>query len=305
MLMRIVLFSFIWACVAAANTLMNVRPCYAETMAINVFNEPGAGSVNSYWLTAPAGVVVIDAQRTPSAAEKLARQIKATGKTVMGIIITHPHPDHARGLAILAKEFPNAPIYSSQATLDSMKADKLHYFPSDLPMPNKIIEPKEELVVGGIKFKADEIGAGEAEAMTVLYMPEKNIVFSSDVISGHQMTPYLAEGRSGAWLKQLEAISAECMKTKIVYPGHGASGSPQELISAQKEYIVRFRSLIGKQLKNGMISPESKQAIVSEMERRYPNYLPVAFVPQIIETNRQLLGLNVDAVAKELAQERH
>jgi glyoxylase-like metal-dependent hydrolase (beta-lactamase superfamily II) len=303
--MRIVLFSFIWACVAAANTLMNVRPCYAETMAINVFNEPGAGSVNSYWLTAPAGVVVIDAQRTPSSAEKLARQINATGKSVMGIIITHPHPDHARGLAILAKEFPNAPIYSSQATLDSMKADKFHYFPSDLPMPNKIIAPNGELVVSGIKFKVDEIGAGEAEAMTILYLPTEKVVFSSDVISGYRMTPYLAEGRSGAWLKQLEAISPECMKMKIVYPGHGASGPPRELIAAQKRYIVTFRGLISKQLKNGVISPESKQAIVSEMERRYPNSMPVAFVPQIIETSRQLLGLNVDAVAKELTQERH
>jgi glyoxylase-like metal-dependent hydrolase (beta-lactamase superfamily II) len=240
-----------------------------------------------------------------SSAEKLARQIKATGKSVVGIIITHPHPDHVRGLAILAKEFPNAPIYSSQATLESMKADKFHYFPGDLPMPNKIIEPNGELVVGGIKFKADEIGAGEAEAMTVLYMPTEKIVFSSDVISGHRMTPYLAEGRSGAWLKQLAAISPECIKMKIAYPGHGASGPPRELLAAQKKYIVTFRGLIGKRVKNGMLSPGSKQAIVSEMERRYPNSMPVAFVPQAVETSRQLLGLNVDAVAKELARERH
>lgn len=305
MLMRIVSFMFMWACALAASVLANVWPCHAETVAINVFNEPGAGSVNSYWLMVPAGVVVIDAQRTLSSAEKLARQIKATGKSVVGIIITHPHPDHVRGLAILAKEFPNAPIYSSQATLESMKADKFHYFPGDLPMPNNIIEPNGELVVGGIKFKADEIGAGEAEAMTVLYMPTEKIVFSSDVISGHRMTPYLAEGRSGAWLKQLQAISAEFMKMKIVYPGHGASGPPRELISAQKRYIATFRGLIDKQLTNGIISPESKQAIVNEMERRYPNSMPVAFVPQTIETSRQLLGLNVDAVAKELTQERH
>jgi glyoxylase-like metal-dependent hydrolase (beta-lactamase superfamily II) len=304
-LTRSVLFSLMWACVAAASVLTDVWPCYAQTVAINVFNEPGPGSVNSYWLATPAGVVVIDAQRTLSSAENLARQIKATGKPVLGIIITHPHPDHARGLVVLAKEFPDAAIYSSQATLDSMKADKFHYFPSDLPMPNKIIEPNGDLVVGGIKFKTNEIGAGEAEAMTVLYLPIEKIVFSSDVISGHRMTPYLAEGRSGAWLKQLEAISPECLKMKTVYPGHGAAGPPRELIAAQKKYIVTLRGLIRKQLRSGMLSPENKQAIVSEMERRYPNSTPVAFVPQTIETSRQLLGLNVDAMAKELTQEPH
>jgi glyoxylase-like metal-dependent hydrolase (beta-lactamase superfamily II) len=275
----------------------------AAQVSVNVFNEPGAGSVNSYWLASPSGIVVIDAQRTPVAAEKLVEQIKVTGKPVLAIIISHPHPDHARGLAVLSRAFPNAPIYSSQATRDSLSADAFHYFPDHVPMPARIIRPDQDLVIGNLTFKPDEIGAGEAEAMTVLYMPSENIVFSSDAVSGPRMTPFLIEGRSGAWLKQLETMLPRYGKAKTLYPGHGASGAPQDLISAQMKYLTTFRGLIKERLGNGGLSPQDRQSIVSEMQRRYPDYLPVAVAPKMIETDRQLIELNAGAIAKELAKE--
>jgi glyoxylase-like metal-dependent hydrolase (beta-lactamase superfamily II) len=241
----------------------------AAHVSVNVFNEPGAGSVNSYWLTSSSGIVVIDAQRTPAAAETLVQQIKVTGKPVLGIIISHP----------------------------------FHYFPDHVPLPARIIQPDHELVIGDITFKPDEIGAGEAEAMTVLYVPSENIVFSSDAVSGPRMTPFLIEGRSGAWLKELETMLPRYGKAKTLYPGHGASGAPQDLISAQTKYLTTFRGLIKERLGNGGLSPQDRQSIVSEMQRRYPDYLPVAVAPKMIETDRQLIELNADAIAKELAKE--
>jgi glyoxylase-like metal-dependent hydrolase (beta-lactamase superfamily II) len=282
--------------------LLGAMQAFAQ-VSVNVFNEPGMGSVNSYWIKSGGGIVIIDAQRSPVAAEKLVQQVKATGKPVLGIIISHPHPDHARGLVVLTKAFPDAPIYSSQATLDSIRKDKFHYFSDHLSLPNKIIPASQEFVIGNIRFKSDEIGPGEAEAMTMLYLPAEDILFSSDVISGPRMTPFLVEGRSGAWLKQLEIVSSKYGKTKTIYPGHGASGTPQGIVSAQKEYLMTFQVLIKGRLGAGGLSFQDRQSIVSEMERRYPDYLPVAFAPGIIETNRQLLELNVDAIAKELAQE--
>lgn len=160
-----------------ANLLSGVSMQAFAQVSVNVFNEPGMGSVNSYWLKSGDDIVIIDAQRTPAAAEKLVQQVKATGKPVLGIIISHPHPDHARGLVVLAKAFPDAPIYSSQATLESMRSNKFHYFSDHLPLPNKIIPPGQEFVIGNIRFKSDEIGPGEAEAMTMLYLPAEDILF--------------------------------------------------------------------------------------------------------------------------------
>jgi hypothetical protein len=80
---------------------------------------------------------------------------------------------------------------------------------------------------------------------------------------------------------------------------------PQGIVSAQKEYLTTLQGLIKGRLGTDGLSSQDRQSIVSEMERRYPNYLPVAFAPGMIETNRQLLELNVDAVAKELAPVQH
>lgn len=105
----------------------------AASLTVNIYNEPGAGSVNSYWLTTNQGVIVIDAQRTPSSAAQLVGQIRATGKPVIGIILTHPHPDHGRGLPVLKRAFPVAPVYYSQETRDSIGADRFKYFPDGVP----------------------------------------------------------------------------------------------------------------------------------------------------------------------------
>lgn len=139
----------------------------------------------------------------------------------------------------------------------------------------------------------------------MLYLPSENILFSSDAISGRNTTPFLIEGRSGAWLKQLEILAPKYKGARIIYPGHGQSGSPRELIAAQSEYLRKFRRLVGERLKkDGALTPEGERIIVRETERRYPGYIPAAVAPQMIETNAQLIELNVRAVAKELTEER-
>jgi hypothetical protein len=61
--------------------------------------------------------------------------------------------------------------------------------------------------------------------------------------------------------------------------------------------------LIKERLRNGGLSPQDRQSIVSDMQSRYPGYLPVAVAPKMIETDRQLIELNADAIARELAKE--
>lgn len=45
------------------------------------------------------------------------------------------------------------------------------------------------------------------------------------------------------------------------------------------------------------ITEEGKTRIKSELQRLYPNYLPIASVPT-------MLDLNIDAVAKEIIQDK-
>ena len=58
--------------------------------------------------------VLIDAQMNVPSAAALADMIAATGRELETIFITHHHPDHVLGLAVLMDRFPNAkPVTSS------------------------------------------------------------------------------------------------------------------------------------------------------------------------------------------------
>jgi hypothetical protein len=73
-------------------------------------------------------------------------------------------------------------------------------------------------------------------------------------------------------------------------------------------YINTFRSLVEKQMqlieeeegggeeKAANITEEGKTRIKNELQRLYPNYMPVA-------TLSNMLDINIDAVAKEISQD--
>src|SRR3954465_5079489 len=66
-------------------------------------------------------MLVIDPQFSLSEAHKLAAEILESKKNLALIYITHPHPDHMFGLAVLHQAFPAAKIVALPATVAAAK----------------------------------------------------------------------------------------------------------------------------------------------------------------------------------------
>src|SRR6185369_2697939 len=66
--------------------------------------------VNSTLISGEKDLIVIDPQFSLSEAHKLAAEILESKKNLTTIYITHPHPDHLFGLAVLHQAFPEAKI---------------------------------------------------------------------------------------------------------------------------------------------------------------------------------------------------
>lgn len=283
---------------------------------IHNYTSSPPGPVNSWIIETINGVVLIDTQRTLSEAKNLVNEIKKINKPILGIVITHSHPDHIGGTAVLLDEMDNVPTYSSQSTFDHIKNDtegfialtkKVHGddYADQVALPNRIVNSGDKITIDGVTYEFKNIGPGEAADMTIVYLPSQKALFTGDIVNNH-MHPALVEGRSSEWVKQIMHIEGNYSEANLLFPGHGQTGSPRILLDEQLNYIHTFKSLVEQQMQliaevegereaAGNITEEGKTRIKNELQGLYPDYLSVASIPT-------MLDLNIDAVAKEISQ---
>lgn len=298
-----------WA--AAVLAVLFIAACSADSgeLRIERYASANPGSVNTYWIHAPEGLVVIDAQRSLTDARRVVAKLKETGEPVVAILITHAHPDHVGGIGVLHEAFPEAPIYASEATTTHIRTDPKGFYeltrqqpdadyPAKMTVPDHVIQPARPLEVGGLTLETAEFGPGEHEAATVFHEPKSGALFPGDIVSTHA-TPALLEGRTCDWLGQLDELQARFPHARTAYPGHGAPESSTELIGAQRKYLTDFRALVALVVEPSSpggvsVTPDELGSVKAEVNRRYPDHPPVASLATIMD-------LNVTAVAGELA----
>ena len=105
--------------------------------------------VNSTMISGEKDMLVIDPQFTLSEAHRLAAEILESKKNLATIYVTHPHPDHLFGLAVLKQAFPSARIVALPATVNAAKtgwpARQKFWFPTygnNIPGPDAVL-PEE------------------------------------------------------------------------------------------------------------------------------------------------------------------
>jgi glyoxylase-like metal-dependent hydrolase (beta-lactamase superfamily II) len=278
---------------------------------VGSFSSDNPGSVNIYWLSAPDGLVLVDGLRTLSDARRALTGIQATGRPVAAILLTHPHPDHVGGLTELHRAYPEAPIYANTATAEFIRTDPLGFYalthqqlgddhPAKPVVPDHTVGAGAPLDVAGLHLETAEFGAGESVTAVAYYQPDTGALFPGDLV-GNRVTPALLEGHTCGWLTGLDQLRARFPAAKTLYPGHGAPGDPATLIDAQREYVRTFRAFTRPTAAESSpggpeVTADERRGVVTELDRRYPNYPRVASLPNIQE-------LNIAAVAKELAGE--
>src|SRR4029453_16911257 len=169
--------------------------------------------VNSYLVEGDAGVVAIDAPLLLSDGRAFRARYEALGKPLLGVLVTHPHPDHFNTIGqLLAGEEVPVIAHSDvereiRAKDDAKRAQWGPIFGDEWPAaatcPNRTVADEESVELGGLRFTAWDFGLCESESETVWLLGDGDVAFVGD-LAFNGTHAYLAGGHPDAWLRAID-----------------------------------------------------------------------------------------------------
>ena len=247
----------------------------ARPLKLDVYNpgDKGIFPVASVLVEGERDAVLVDAQFAKGDAQKLVEKIKASGRHLTTIYISHGDPDYYFGLDVLHAAFPDAKIVASKPTVEHIQASskaKLAYWgpilkqdaPAALVVPD-VLEGSRLTLEGRA---LDVVGLdGPTPERSFVWIPSLKAVVGGVVVFGN-LHVWMADTQTPAshaqWLATLDRI--EQLKPAKVIPGHYQEGTPFDLSQVRytRGYIQAYDAEAAK--------AKDAAALVAAMEKRYP-----------------------------------
>jgi len=265
---------------------------------IHTYTAAEAGLfVNSYLVEAADGVVLVDANLLLSDIRALAARIAALRKPLLGVFVTHAHPDHFNGLPLLAGD--GVPVYAAAEVADTIAriadAKRAQWqpvygdeWPDHHRVPDRRLSNGDVVELGGLRFAVHTVGAAESHADSYIALDDR--AFIGD-LAFHGTHPYTADGHTGEWLAALDTL-VSTLDGATLYPGHGTPGDAG-LLADQRRYLMMYRETVGRLAAGAPTLTEGQRAELTAVMTRFLPGAPLTW----------MIGLGADAVAAELAQE--
>ncbi|MEL7151941.1 MAG: MBL fold metallo-hydrolase [Pseudomonadota bacterium] len=221
--------------------------------------DPQGGLVDSTVLLGEEKAVLIDAQMNVPNATRLADVIAATGRDLETVFITHMHPDHTLGLAVILDRFPNArPVTHAQLqpVLAEALAPMLQYMSGNAPagvFADRVIVP-EALEADHILLEGDRIDVldpmhGDTDLISALHVPALDTLIASDFVYADTFA-WTAENttpeRVALWLESLDKL--EAIGASTIIPGHRQENSPNDAtgFAQTRAYLAQWLDALDK-----------------------------------------------------------
>jgi glyoxylase-like metal-dependent hydrolase (beta-lactamase superfamily II) len=265
---------------------------------IHTYTAAEAGLfVNSYLVETTEGVVLVDANLLLSDIRALAARIAALHKPLLGVFVTHAHPDHFNGLPVLAGD--EVPVYAAADVAETIariaEAKRAQWqpvygdeWPDRHRVPDRRLSARDVVELGGLRFTLHAVGAAESHADSYLTLGDR--AFIGD-LAFHGIHSYTADGHTGSWLAALDMLTG-ALDGATLYPGHGATGDVG-MLADQRRYLMMYRETVGRLAAGAPTLTDARRERLTAVMTRFLPGAPLTW----------MIGLGADAVAAELAGE--
>jgi glyoxylase-like metal-dependent hydrolase (beta-lactamase superfamily II) len=261
---------------ASLLTIATASHAGAAPLKLDIYN-PGKDAifpVSSVLVTGKTDAILIDAQFGKSQAEQVVAKIKASGKHLTTIYISHGDPDYYFGLETLKAAYPDVKIVATAQTIAHIQetaAGKLAFWGPKLgaDAPQATVIPEvlsgDHLTLEGQTLKIIDL-KGKQPERSVVWIPSIKAIVGGIVVDGSNLHVWMADTQTPKshqdWLTTLHSI--EKLHPKIVVPGHYATGSPLTLAPVRytAHYIQTFDAETAK--------AKDSAALIEAMKKHYP-----------------------------------
>jgi len=247
-----------------------------QVLSLSVFTSPEEQFwVNSTIIEGTHEVMLVDAQLSRTAAEKVLRQIQATHKSLSVIYITHEHADHFLGLEVFKDAYPSVRILANSnvvSRINKVYRDKIDKWKGILGAgaTTRLIAissyDDDFILFENTRIEIFKHARGDTDENTMLWLPGQKTLIAGDVLF-NDMHVYTAETDASArkqWVETIRKIRG--MDPAAVIPGHSKVGAPIDATSAvnfTERYLLTFEEELGK--------AKEPDELIKAMQARFPS----------------------------------
>lgn len=245
-------------------------------LTLDVYN-PGVTAifpVSSVLVSGDKDAILVDAQFGKAQAQQVVDKVRASGKHLTTIYISHGDPDYYFGLETLTQAFPDAQVLASAPTVEHItktKDAKLAFWGPQMgaDVPGKLIVPQvlkgNTLNLEG--HELDVIGLNSKQPdRTFVWIPSIKAVVGGVVVADN-LHVWMADTQSPQshkqWLATLKRIDS--LQPTTVVPGHylGESNRSLSAVHFTRDYIKAFDE--------ETLKAKNSAELIAAMKQRYPS----------------------------------
>jgi glyoxylase-like metal-dependent hydrolase (beta-lactamase superfamily II) len=210
----------------------------------------------------PAGAVLIDSGATLQSAWQIHDAVKALTPQPLKWVINTGGQDHrwlgngwfkAQGVEIIAhadaqadmKNRGNDHLQGLKATLGAKADDTVPTLPTRWLAGND-----ERLELGGVVFEFKHRGGAHTPGDTMVWLPQKNVLFTGDVVYVNRLLGVLPVSRTKQWLDTFAVI--EQLNPRVLVPGHGDVTDVATAKADTQAYLLALRAHMKKAVDDGV-----------------------------------------------------
>lgn len=265
--------SFTTRLIAGLGLLAAAGGALAQPLTLETYNprETAVFPVSSTLISGEKDAILVDAQFSNQQAEALVERIRASGKRLTTIYISHGDPDFYFGLDVLTRAYPEARVLATPATvayIEKTRAPKLAYWGPILKdsAPSRTLVP-EPLQDNLLQLEGQRIEVvGHDPQHTSLWLPGIKAVVGG-VLTSANIHLWVADAQSlearRNWLKSLDEL--EALQPATLIPGHylGEAAMNLDDLRFTRDYLLA--------LQEELPNAKDSDALIAAMKARYPD----------------------------------